>query len=216
MKNQNVAIYLPDKRGVDISRYGLDNDKIGKGVYTYSRLAIRTCPGSSTGCRKFCYAQRISGPVREVHLVNTLVDDVPPIPAEAKLLRLHVDGDLGCEKEDPNWLARSLTYIENWITRLTERPDVTAWAYTRSWNVPELLPALERLRALPNVQLFASMDTSMTELPPEGWRIAWIEGDERIGTTGLVCPEELGTKRDCVDCGYCFKGKKGNVIFKKH
>jgi hypothetical protein len=220
-----LTVHIPDTRGVVISPFGLGNLKIGPGVYTFSRLpglpgrsslglphyqehAAGTCPGSSSECRSICYAVR---PVQEQGAVfqmwkRNAGDEVPELPADAKLLRLHVSGDFD-----------TVAYIQNWITRMTERPDVTMWVYTRSWRVPELLPALETLRALPNVQMFASMDLSIPEVPPstpclachgEGevvdgqntltqglgrcgecqgsgrvpWRRAWIDGDVRGGT----------------------------------
>ena len=243
---KGLSVYLPDTRGVEISRYGMGNLKIGMGVFTYSRLAGNpagrpsgigldtptsrfggTCPGSSQECEEICYAKRIGGPVRDIYAINSEVDDVPPIPEECQVLRLHISGDFD-----------TTAYIDNWINRLTERPDVMCWAYTKSWRVPALLPALERLRALPNVQLFASMDRTMPDVPPSGWRRAWIDGDERAGDVqgvvahadipvgrnqrafdgvlSLVCPEETKHKANCVDCGYCFKGKKNDVTFLRH
>jgi len=241
-----LVVHIPDTRGVVISRYGRGNLKIGLGVYTFSRLpglphadalgldpragtAFGTCPGSSDECRKICYAAR---PVTENGAVfqmwkGNVASDVPPIPDDAKLLRLHVSGDFD-----------SLDYVQNWIERMTERPDVTMWVYTRSWRVPELLPALEVLRALPNVQMFASMDESIPEMPPLGWRRAWIDGDVRGGTpqqvaahaedpvthnlatldggASYVCPEETKRQPNCEACGYCFKGTKNDVTFLRH
>jgi hypothetical protein len=227
---KGITVYLPDTRAVEISQYGYGNLKIGMGVFTYSRLAgnhMGTCPGSTSECESICYAKRIAGPVRDLYVRNSLTSDVPPIPEQAKVLRIHVSGDFD-----------TLEYIENWITRLTERPDVTAWAYTRSWRVASLLPALERLRALPNVQLFASMDSSHTDVPPTGWRRAWIDGDTRAGqplatlahadesvkrnqvtfdsTPSLVCPEETKHKANCLECGYCFEGRRNDVTFLRH
>lgn len=226
---KGITVYLPDTRAVEIARYGIGNLKIGMGVYTYSRLAgmIYTCPGSTTECEDICYAKRIQGPVRDIYKINTETYDVPPIPDEAQILRIHVSGDFDSE-----------TYIQNWIARLTERPDVTAWAYTRSWRVAHLLPHLEILRALPNVQLFASMDSSHTDVPPTGWRRAWIDGDVRAGliqvtrahadgdvqrniatfdgTMSLVCPEETKHKANCLECGYCFEGQRNDVTFLRH
>lgn len=228
-----LIVFLPDTRGVEISRYGIGNLKIGLGVYTYSRLAgnaayngVGTCPGSTEECERICYAKRIAGPVREIYNRNAGAD-VPPIPEDAKVLRIHISGDFD-----------SVEYINNWIARLTERPDVVCWAYTRSWRVDELLPALERLRALPNMQLFASMDESHVDVPPKGWRRAWIDGDERAGkviditahntvgkqmvgttydgTRTYVCPEETKHKKNCLECGYCFEGQKNDVTFLKH
>lgn len=236
---KGIIVYLPDTRAVEISRYGYGNLKLGLGVFTYSRLAgagpcgtaagvIKgTCPGSTSECESICYAKRIEGPVKEVYVRNSITSVVPPIPEDCTVLRIHVSGDFD-----------SVEYIENWITRLTERPDVTCWAYTRSWRVPTLLPALERLRALDNVQLFASMDESHTDVPPTGWRRAWIDGDVRAGviqkvaahedtkvqrniptydgTMSLVCPEETKHKANCLECGYCFEGQKNDVTFLRH
>jgi hypothetical protein len=246
-----LVVYLPDTRGVTVSRYGRGNLKIGAGVYTYSRLPglpsqsalgthqegevtrtwNGTCPGASEECRAICYARRPvqeMGVVSQMWLVNSIYGtEVPTIPEDATLLRLHVSGDFD-----------TVEYIEGWIARLTLRPDVVCWAYTRSWRVPALLDALERLRALPNVQLFASMDQSIPELPPDGWRRAWIDGDPRAGktiditahgdvgrqligntydgTSTYVCPEETRHKENCVDCGYCFRGQKNDVTFLRH
>lgn len=221
-----VTLHLPDQRGVEISPFGRGNVKIGPSVYTYSRVAGRgtflgTCPGSTDECEAICYAKRIQGPVLEQYVKNSQTADVPPIPRECRLLRIHVSGDFD-----------SPEYVYNWLDRLEARPDVTAWTYTRSWRVPSILPALEDLRKLPNIQVFASMDTSTEELPPPGWRIAWIEGDERLiptrsphhfvtgyddeGWVGYVCPEETGRKENCEKCRYCFDGKKHDVVFLRH
>jgi hypothetical protein len=245
---KKLIVYIPDSRGVTVSAFGIGNMKIGPSVYTYSRLpghpsrealgeeaplpfASRgTCPGASAECEAICYARRPvaeQGPVYWMWQANSETDEVPAIPDDCRLLRIHVGGDFS-----------SVEYIENWVTRLTERPDVTAWAYTRSWRVAELLPALERLRALPNMQMFASMDISIPETPPTGWRRAWIDGDSRAGepinvqahkdapvprnlrtfdaTMTLVCPEETKHQPNCEECGYCFKGQKNDVTFLKH
>jgi hypothetical protein len=220
-----LVVYVPDTRGVVVSRYGLGNMKLGPTVFTYSRLPgnplrpalgsksydnmVGTCPGSTPECESVCYAKR---PVQEDGIVSRMwleneTEDVPPIPEECRLLRLHVSGDFTSEE-----------YIGNWILRLAERPDVHAWVYTRSWRVPRLLPALERLRALPNMQMFASMDRSTRETPPKGWRVSWLEGDGREGldVPSYVCPEQTGEKKNCEACRYCFDGMKHDVTFMVH
>jgi hypothetical protein len=250
-KSKILWAYLPDTRNVEISRYGKGNLKLGAGVFSYSRVAGDparlgpgkyaitsaypggTCPGATDECLRVCYAMRIAGPVRENYERNS-GDDVPPIPDECKLLRIHVSGDFD-----------TVPYIMNWCNRLNERPDVTAWAYTRSWRVPALLHWLENLRAAPNMQLFASMDSSHSDMPPAGWRRAWIDGDPRAGeplrfgafsdlaiwlgeadptviqrtadgTKSLICPEELGAVKDCEECGFCWKGQHNDVSWLLH
>jgi hypothetical protein len=235
-----ITVYLPDTRGVEINRFGCGNLKLGFGVFTYSRFAGKatpshphgTCPGSTEECEAICYAKRISGAVPLMVYNQNMGADVPPIPDDCQVLRIHVSGDFD-----------SIEYIQNWVMRLQARPDVTAWAYTRSWRVPSLLLYLEMLRALPNVQLFASMDQSHTDVPPHGWRRAWIDGDKRAGdpftdimahddaaalmhsarnqrtfdgAPSLVCPEETKHKANCLECGYCFEGKRNDVTFLRH
>ena len=270
-RSAHLTFYLPDTRGVVVSRFGRGNLKIGPTVFTYSRLPGRpgrwalghvdsapvaqakpsspllfaredrgTCPGSTPECERICYARRPvqeNGAVAAMWRENSLRSDVPEIPEDCRLLRIHVSGDFD-----------TVEYVENWITRIQEHatkisPDVVhVWAYTRSWRVPELLPALERLRALPQVQLFASMDKGTPDLPPAGWRRAWIDGDERAGTvhrvlahtdvalafksfelqqTGddvkaLICPEETKAVKDCESCGFCVSGLRNDVIFLEH
>lgn len=253
-KRKFLTVYIPDTRGVTVSRYGKGNLKIGmNGVYTYSRLpghpdapalggmttggnGFGTCPGATDECQAICYAARPvaeRGVVAQMWKRNSESEDVPEIPEDCKILRIHVSGDF-----------TSIDYIEQWYVRLREQPDVRAFAYTRSWRVPGLLPALETLRALPNMQLFASMDKSTTELPPTGWRRAWIADDDRIKPvphertpelrwidteesdwnstlTGvpdlaIVCPEETGRKANCEECRFCIDGKKHDVVFLKH
>jgi hypothetical protein len=169
MKAVPLIVHLPDTRGVTLSPFGSGNRKLGVGVYTYSRLPGRgtflgTCPGSTLECESICYAKRVTGIVRDLWAENSKVEYVPDLPADCALLRIHVSGDFDTKN-----------YIQQWINRLMARPDVTAWAYTRSWRVPALLPLLEELRALPNMQLFASMDPSTPDVPPMGWRRAWIK-----------------------------------------
>jgi hypothetical protein len=272
-KKKQLTVYLPDTRGVTISRFGIGNLKIGLGVFTYSRLpgdpkryalglvsdagekkgglphdcgddggsALNgTCPGATKECQSICYAARPvteAGPVAEMWARNSSTEDVPmELPPDAKLVRLHISGDFS-----------SRGYIDGWFALFASRPDVRMWAYTRSWRVPELLPALDRLRSLPNVQVFASVDkttddkeiTSITNAyirdGREPWRLAWIDGDYRgnrtydsggawretmFGGDGggrtLVCPEEAGTKANCLECKYCFDGRRFDVTFLKH
>lgn len=250
-KRNLLVVYPPDTRGVQEPRYGKGNLKIGLDVYTYSRLpgtpharalgvsldqelrdglSSGTCPGATAECQAICYAARPAtedGIVYRMWRRNSDTEDVPPIPDDCELLRIHVSGDF-----------TSPSYIHNWFVQLNERPDVTAWAYTRSWRVPELLPHLELLRSnLPNLQLFASMDSSTVELPPAGWRRAWIDGDDRadlhvntredgrwkvhnrvaVGNVATyICPEETKRKANCVECQYCITGKRNDVTFLKH
>jgi hypothetical protein len=213
--------YLTEDRRHPVSPYGAGNPKLGPGVFTYSLLPGRehTCPGSTAECEAICYAKRIGGLARELYRLNTERGDVvPPVPDEAKLVRWHVSGDF-----------HSHLYVLNWITRVEERPDVTFWGYTRSWRATSIPPhALNALRDMPNVHLWASVDSSMGVVPGDQWNRAWIEGDPRLtkindamyrtfdGRLALVCPEERGSLPNCVTCGYCFHAMAKDLVFLRH
>jgi len=180
VRGKELEVMLPDTRGVTFSRYGLGNLKLGPNVYTYSRLPGLpmphggTCPGASPECLSICYAFRITDPVRQVYEMNTATDEVPPLPDGAKIVRWHVSGDFNSE-----------AYIFNWIKIVKQHPETKFFGYTRSWRILSLSPALERLRGLSNVQLFASMDTSIEELPPKSWRRSWLNTDKRASRGGF-------------------------------
>ena len=200
------------------------NDKLGKGVSTINREAGETCPGKSEFCID-CYAMK--GNFKRFNLQSKFAAGTINLPATLRdLFRWHVSGDFD-----------SFEYIHFAIDVVRAHPNTNFWAYTRSWDVPELLPHLETLRALPNMQLFASCDETMP-LPPADWRVGYIIGDDRF--RGMPCLEQScskecppdcdgtnkGTKQagkihvskmpDCKTCGYCPIKTRGNVGFKLH
>ncbi len=215
-RRAELEVFLPDTRGV-WSRWGRGNLKIGPNVYTYSKLPGRptleghggTCPGASPECLSVCYAFRIQSTplVWSTYEENTRRGaDLPELPADAKIVRVHVSGDFD-----------TVEYVGSWVRLAATRREVQFFAYTRSWRVPDLLPALERLRALSNFQLFASMDRSIPEPPPAGWRVSWLENDDRrLGAKSLLCPETTGEKANCEQCRYCFVGQRNDVTFPIH
>lgn len=193
---------------------GLGNVKIGPGVYTFSLPSWRSCPGMSEWCKNHCYAHRYEkerDACRKAYEDNFVRVRGPPefadpmirvLPKDMKYFRIHVSGDFF-----------SRDYIRGWVRICQAFPDTKFWGYTRSWKIPLLERELRILRDLPNVQLIASVDETMP-LPPEGWRVAFITTDTR--GQGLLCKTQTGEARTCEDCGYCFKRREGNVLFKIH
>lgn len=195
------------------------NRKLGPHVITVSTLpgppeVGGTCPGASEWCREHCYAQKfpVMWPnVAQLWEDNTKDRDIE-LP-ESGIFRFHTSGDFD-----------SVEYIEKMTEQIKQRPNLRVFAFTRSWQLPELRQALMQMARLPNVQMFASLDESMTGLGmiPRSWRRAWIAGDKRIDPeTTIICPETkvgLG-KIDCETCQYCIRppsnGKK-HVAFLAH
>ena len=194
------------------------NKKLGK-IPSFSLPSISTCPGASEWCKKYCYAK--GWPLaffNKNRYTTNLARSKKPDFAKTMIHRMRIYATVSQIKYPPFRIHVSgdfynEAYVNKWIRIVRTVPQIKFYAYTRSWIRPELLPSLEKLRSLPNMQLFASCDKTMIN-PPEGWRIAWIEDDSR--TEGLICPEQSGAKKNCADCKYCFMGKYNDVIFKIH
>jgi len=140
---------------------------------------------------------------------------------KAEVVRWHSCGDF-----------YSAEYADKWAKVAEACPTVIFYGYTRSWNVEEILPSLENLAALPNVQLWWSLDATMPQ-PPEG-HLAYmamddadnppmdtdlvfrVERDTTVFTQGgvVVCPHEDGqytiknNPLKCYTCEVCFKEAK--------
>ena len=147
-------------------KLGTGNGKTGP---AFSLTAGASCPAQTSGCNG-CYAQigRMAlhqakdkryginyaqciaalkaGGARELALALVKAIDA----AKTTTVRVHDSGDFF-----------SPSYVEAWEMAARLRPDVTFWAYTRSWQIPTLANALNHLAALPNFSLWRSTDTDM-------------------------------------------------------
>lgn len=204
----NRSVYSAARRiGMSISP---GNTKLGE-VVSFSLPSLISCPGASSWCRKACYAKGLESRysnVMKAYFRNWALmrnlrlfakEMIRSLPKTLTCVRIHVSGDFF-----------SAAYVRAWIKICSAFPDTQFWAYTRSWRVAKLAPELEKLRALPNVHLFASWDASIPEPLPEGWRVARAEKE----ITGFRCPHETGRVDTCLSCGYCWKPKtKGSLSF---
>ena len=188
------------------------NKKLGK-LPNISMPSYLSCPGKSKWCQKKCYANRYEkmyprctpAYIRNMAISKT-PDFIDVIITKIKKMggpyfRIHPSGDF-----------YSTEYIDKWVNICQSLPDTLFCVYTRSWIIPELLSSLNKLKKLKNFQLFFSVDPTMP-LPPEG-RVAFIETDKR--SNGIMCLEQTRKKNTCLECGYCYKNTKKNVIFKIH
>ena len=178
------------------------NSKLGRSVGTINRMPEETCPGASEWCEQFCYAQKGRFPmVYKLYRGRTIEATMPDtLPA---YVRWHASGDFDTTE-----------YIDYATQVVRDNPTTLFWAYTRSWRIETLRDSLEQLRALPNMQLFASTDPTIVELPPQGWRVASLSDDGRFQAS--TCMNQTGVKKSCKDCGFCFKGQSKNVKFNLH
>lgn len=198
-------------------------------IFVWNLPAMVSCPGASEYCKSLCYnadmrtdafpfekwrnnhwwAVNRTNDLRE-HLISELAE--APV---STAVRIHSSGDFF-----------NSDYIQMWCLIAESLPNVSFWAYTRSWTTPTLFPLLSRLRALPNVQLFASWDVTMPP-PPLDWRISYVqEGRLPLSTSGLIppsiqqqlfyCPEQSGQTPNCASCGFCIRSEHRGVLFDLH
>ena len=199
------------------------------GIPSFSLPVGSTCPGKTQHCKKYCYAKKGNFRFRDVKLSHRRnmaavkrVDFVDRITkaitkSGAKEFRLHPAGDFFAA-----W------YVRKWIQIVKQCPSVQFWAYTRSWRVKSLRPALTALGSLPNMRLWLSCDVCNTHRPSMNFPIAYVQSNDdesvpswadlvfRVRRTTIsrlpgqkVCPAEDGRKRTtkptCVSCKYCLR-----------
>ncbi len=125
--------------------------------FSFDIPARDTCPGKTVECARDCYAYRLMrvypnvGRKYERNLVfskspkfvSYMVDTIP----QDCQFRIHVSGDF-----------YSAAYVRKWVKICTERPDVTFYAYTRSWREKRIWECIQWLHALPNVNVNLSVD----------------------------------------------------------
>lgn len=125
--------------------------------FSFDLPAIETCPGKTAECSRDCYAanlMRIYPAVDAKYRRNLEVTYHPgfvdymvdTIPADCQF-RIHVSGDFF----HPD-------YVRKWLEIAVRRPDVTFYAYTRSWRIPEIWEQIKILHALRNVNVNLSVD----------------------------------------------------------
>lgn len=206
------------------------NTKLGRLIWCWSlpTLAI-ICIGATELCKKLCYAMKgffRMPSVKDAHYNNyelSLEEEFPQYVSMAlsevfaRVVRVHVSGDFYDE-----------AYVRKWLQIVRRRPYIAFYAYTRSWRIPEMLPALKELAKEPNFFMWWSCDQD-TGAPPRtkyARRAYLMENDDDVApykvdlvfrdksTTVMkydpkgnqVCPYDNGvTRTTCSQCKLCFE-----------
>lgn len=200
------------------------NRKLGSTVFHFDLPAgpEASCPGASTYCASVCYARHghyLFGSVQAKYAANLDLWRTKPGQLERLLtaelgalapgtvIRLHTSGDF-----------LSASYARLWMRLAAKHPHLTFYAYTRSWIVASILPALEALRQLANVTLWASTDPTMAA-PPATWPTTTIVASFDLAPGMAHCPEQTGQRASCADCGLCWNPNlrsSAKLAFKLH
>jgi hypothetical protein len=195
----------------------LGNLKLPKTTAIFNLPSGKTCPGKTRYCKEVCYARKAERLYKQVprfrmqNYLLSLTDEFVRVIKEeldrkkVKTVRIHESGD--CYSQE---------YYNKWIRIAMNRPDITFYAYTKSFD-------LDYYSTPNNLILWASLDHSTkpeekdkaVKLIKEGLFAGWtyIENKgEREPGGALVCPG------DCSVCDNCYRktGGRKNVWFKKH
>ena len=188
--------------------------------YSFSLPAGKTCPGATSICASSCYAKKGRCDLPDtknawkhnlIQLNRTKFKALDTIP-ETPFFRIHVGGDF-----------YSQAYINTWTKLIASRPNTKFWAYTRSFKLD-----FSRLEALPNMQLFLSIDDEnkaeglalLKTLPHT--RIAYgpFNHHAKIPAGAVVCPATNGqikVSAACMRCGFCWRKLSNKpVVFLEH
>jgi Gene product 88 len=193
-----------------------------------------SCPGETAACAKVCYAARgfyLMPSVKKRNKTNFLASKSDSFILNmlrqiqfyrVRVMRVHASGDF-----------YDAQYIRKWIAIVKRTPKVQYYAYTRSWQLPELECELAALAQLPNFQLWLSTDMIAHTAPfIPGTRIAYLalnqfdtpasncdlvfrnyQTPSQVYVQGVrVCPVENGTvggqNLTCSTCGLCWEQDK--------
>ena len=213
------------------------NQKLGPAIHTWSITAGESCPGKTAACAGCCYAMRgfFCMPSVASRTDKNLAFSRTSEFAEwmrtalwaqrVRVMRIHCAGDFYDEE-----------YIRKWIAVIKRTPRIIYFTYTRSWRLPELMPAIEEMALLPNMRLWFSADVHSGAAPRiEGLQgITWMARDDFEARTApgwadlvfrnrvdrlmkkangvQVCPNEIGLPEPhrpltCTECQLCFRRK---------
>lgn len=216
----------------------------GKNAFALPAGNMYSCPGATSICEKVCYAnklERIYKGFRDVVLhnwellkdanletmqtlihamISEFVEETDRIIARGNKatydFRIHIDGDFF-----------SRDYAKAWANVMRDFPNVSFWAYTRTFDVVDILAGID------NLSLYLSADADnivkanaiAAEFPSVNIATLADTFDEARDTIidntrkAYRCPENGGRMplispkgSACIACGVCPIGR-GDVLF---
>ena len=198
-----------------------------------------SCPGATASCEPICYAGKLERIFKGMRVVVTSnLEAMQTLKANEAIAALNdmIDQfERMCEKWDAEKLFRihhdgdffSLRYAGYWRRVMSEHPDVTFWAYTRSFHLVRMF------EGIPNFALYLSVDKDNLSNAIDTYEAnPWVKlaalgqtfEDAKalltaMGAKGARCPELNGALPliskgggACKVCGLCVFGR-GNVTF---
>jgi hypothetical protein len=205
----------------------LGNGKLGQAIHSWSLPAKVTCPGSTSLCRRHCYAaqnryrypaviERLRWNFEQSQKKDFVLRMVKEIRRKGCIIiRIHVSGDFYSQEYAQRWLA---------IMQQCSRPRY--FFYTRSFAVAGIGEVIVEMANLKCCRVWYSIDRELPapDVLPERVKLAYLQTEvgEVPSSTNLifrirpmrkthiplllVCPSERPEGREKeVTCGHCRK-----------
>lgn len=199
------------------------NSKLGKKIGVFNLPAIKTCPGSTTYCRQYCYARKAERQypaARAMRERNYVFSQSPDFVSDMTLELTKFKGDKIRIHESGCFYSQE--YLDKWITIASAfHASLTFLAYTKMYD------KLDFSKKPDNLVVYASYDpTTETEITcaPSGMHKCLIVDNPASPAEAILmndgwysCEPVSKTHRNyCgVSCNVCWVGSN-NVVFQKH
>jgi hypothetical protein len=176
----------------------------------FSIPAVKTCPGSTALCRKYCYAKKaeelfpnvVGKRQRNLALIKTS-SFVPAIIAELKdsplmpYFRIHESGDFYSQE-----------YLEKWYEIIRAFPEKTFLAFTKAFT-------LDFSGKPKNLKLYYSVFPDSCNVPRGGKKAITTITYKTFKGVNPAIGKAVKCSGYCDTCLVCFVGKQ-NVFFPVH
>ena len=192
---------------------------------------------------KYCYNHKSLNQYKNVGInydnnTQSIIDreTLPNIPKSRNICRISINGDFSFKNDDD-----SIYYIKEWIRLAKYHVGISDkiktkkhkfghyvefFGYTKSWQNPKLIPYIQELNSLPNVNIKCSVDALTGIRIPKGFKKAGIKYGEIKTLKALkgefIC--QFGNednknmyKKTCQECRICINKKTNvDVYFPSH
>lgn len=189
----------------------LGNSKLPETTFIFNLPAVKTCPLKTVLCAKECYALKAEVQYKHVvpqarnrnleisrsdYFVNRISNSIDQNIKKIKQVRIHESGDFYSQE-----------YLEKWFKITTLFPELTFYAYTKSFH-------LDYSAKPKNFVLIASFDKTTDQLR----RNFYESKREQFDNTFTIVDKGVKASciADCSKCDMCWTAKGKEITVEQH
>jgi Gene product 88 len=206
----------------------MGNHKLPATTGIFNLPRIKTCPGRTSDCMRYCYAAKAermyktAAAYRERMLELTIAQEfvqsmidyikskkvvVKTTPVQGLTITPPLRVPLSTVRIHESGDAYSQEYLNKWLEIATALPLVTFYMYTKSFM-------LDFSKRPKNLIVRGSIDPSSKQLEIDAAMKLDGVAETRYGKQAAIVPDAKECPGSCKTCDYCLK--PGNVWFKLH